>query len=147
MIAFLNRNDLDNLRLAIHKMKSENFDAAGKMDLLLEAYEKQTEDDSELERLKEAIEDLPGWGGSKHASHVELTASMLERAAENVLEWSDSKDEEPLDEAVKRIVAVADGPNEKAKKLEKVLSLIVAVVDRGESDALVEVRSLAVDAL
>jgi hypothetical protein len=148
MIAFLNQNDIDNLKLAIDKMKSVDFDAARKMELLLEAYEKQEEGASDIERLEEAVETLPGWSaGFSHTQHVEDTAAMLDRALDNLQEWRDSKDDEPLDEAVARLVKTAEGPNAEAERLAKTLDKIVAIVDRGESDALIAVRNLAVEAL
>lgn len=141
----MNQNDIDNLRLAIDKMKMAgepwSFDAARKMELLLDAYGKQ-------EQLQEAVESLPGWStGTDHLDHVSGTAAMLDRALDNVQEWSDSKGDEPLDDAVARLVAQADGPNAEAEKLAKVLDRIVAVVDRGDSDALDQVRKLAMKVL
>lgn len=147
MYAELNQNDIDNLKLAVDKMKGVDFDAARKMELLLEAYEAQNGDESKLTELQERVEGLPGWDDGDHASHVELTAAMLARALDNVQEWRDSKDDEPLDEAVARLVAVADGPNAEAEKLAKVLSQIVTVADRGTSGALAEIRDLALAAL
>jgi hypothetical protein len=148
MIAFLNQNDIDNLKLASDKMKGVDFDAARKMELLLEAYEKQEEGTSDIGRLEEAIETLPGWKrGTAHSQHGEDTAAMLERALEHVQAWRDSKDDEPLDEAVARLVKTAEGPSAEAERLAKVLDKIVAVVDRGESDALIAVRNLAAEAL
>lgn len=78
---------------------------------------------------------------------MESVAAMLERASEHLQMWRDSKGAEPLDEAVGRLVAVADGPNEKAERLTKVLDRIVAVASRGESDALNEIHRLATEAL
>jgi hypothetical protein len=148
MIAFLNQNDIDNLKLAIDKMKGVDFDAARKMGLLVEAYEKQDRGEDEVEELRNAVETLPGWSHrAKHLTHVEDTAAMLERALDNLREWRDSKDDEPLDEAVARLVKSADGPNAEAERLAKTLDKIVAIVDRGESDALIAVRNLAVEAL
>lgn len=148
----MNQNDIDNLKLAIDKMKMSGepwgFDAAQKMETLLAAYEKQDEDDGELEQLQDVVESLPGWSkGVNRLKHVEDTAAMLERALDNVQEWSDSKGDEPLDDAVARLVAQADGPNAEAEKLAKVLDRIVAVVDRGDSDALDQVRKLAMKVL
>lgn len=152
MIAFLNQNDLDNLKLGIDKMKSIDFDAARKMELLVEAYEKQGGGDSELERLREAVEDLPGYSSSAdHVGHVKDTADMLGRASERVLEWADSKDDEPLDEAVKRLVELVDSREskhaEQVDELTETLNEIVHVVDRGGSDALIAIRNLAATAL
>lgn len=148
MIAFLNRNDLDNLRLAIDKMKGVDFDAARKMEILLEAYEAQNGDDSELGQLKDEIEDLPGYvEGLSHRDNLASTSDLLGRALENVQEWRDSKDDEPLDEAVTRLVEAAEKEDPRVGPLEAALADIVATVDRGEPDALIEVRNLAVGAL
>lgn len=62
MIAFLNQNDIDNLKLAVDKMKFIDFDAAQKMETLLEAYEQQHADESAYGGLKEAVEGLPRVG-------------------------------------------------------------------------------------
>lgn len=144
----LSQTDIDNLKLATDKMKAVDFDAARKMELLLEAYEKQDDEDRETNKLREAIEDLPGYNiAASHIDHVKDTADMLGRALDHVQEWRDSKDDEPLDKAVKRLVEKADGPNAEAEKLAKALDRIVAVIDRGDSDALAEVRNLAVEVL
>jgi hypothetical protein len=148
MIAELNQNDIDNLKLAIDKMKSVDFDAARKMELLLEAYEKQGGGESDIECIEEAIETLPGWKrGTAHSQHVEDTAAMLDRAIDSIQAWRDSNDDEPLDDAVARLVQIAEGPNVETERLAEVLDKIVAVVDRGESDALIAVRNLAAEAL
>lgn len=137
MYATLNRNDIDILKLAVDKMKSVDFDAARKMELMLEAYEKQESDEKEIERYQEAIEGLPGWSGGRHDAHVEFTAGMLGRALENVQKWRDSKDDEPLDEAAERLV-------KRVGHLESKLAEIIDTVDAGGPDALTEVRNLAV---
>lgn len=151
MNAILNRNDIDNLRLAIDKMKGVDFDAARKMELLLEAYEKQSEDDTEAAKFREAIEDLPGYRGSgSHLGHLRDTAEMLNRALDNVQEWRDSKDDEPLDDAVKRLVekvnSHASEVSEMKDKLADVFNDMIAIIDQ-EPKELITIRNLAAKTL
>lgn len=144
MYAFLNQNDIDNLKRAIDKMKGQDFDAARKMELLVEAYERQHEEDKELDRLKEEIADLPGHDTKLEAlENVERVGALLERALENAQEWRDAKDDEPLDDAVARLVKAAEKDDPRVADLESVLADIIANVDRGEPDALSRIRELA----
>lgn len=80
MYAFLDQNDIDNLKLAVDKMKSVDFDAARKMELLLEAYDAQRADDRQIEKYQEAIEALPGWNDADHLQHVNDSAALMSRA-------------------------------------------------------------------
>lgn len=148
MIAFLNQNDIDNLHLAIDKMKSVDFDAARKMELLLEGYEHQDAGDDELTDLKNAIEDLPGWHSkADHLGHVSSTAELLERATDTVSAWDGATDDEPLDEAVKRLVQAAEAPEPAAGRMETALMDILDATGRDASDSFSRIRELAQAAL
>lgn len=147
MYAFLNRNDIDNLKLAIDKMKFHDFDAARKMELLVEAYERQESGDTELGRYQGAIETLPGWDDQDHVAHVEATADLLYRALAAVQSWEEARDDEPLDDSVKRLVKAAEAEDPRVATLENALMAIASEAERGEPDALSRIRELASDVL
>lgn len=148
MIAFLNQNDIDNLKQAVDKMKSVDFDAARKMELLLEAYEQQDEGAGEIAQYQEAIEALSGWSsGTDYLDHVKDTADLLERAADNAQAWDEAKDDEPLDEAVKRLVKAAEAEDPRVAKMESALMDILQTARKGEPDAFSRIRELAEAAL
>lgn len=151
MYAFLNQNDISNLKLAIDKMKGVDFDAARKMELLVEAYETQEEKDAEIEQYQEAIEQLPGWNDAGHLDHVKATADMLNRAVESGQEWGSYDDNAPLDENVKALVKqVEKHAGEVAElkdRLSDVFNDVLAAADRGTSADLITIRNLSVTAL